>query len=57
MTTPLSAGPLIVDRASNTLIYVDNNLASPFIGKLLLKTNTTASTNSVIILNLFYLLF
>lgn len=47
MTTDLSAGPLIIDRATNTLIYVDNDISSPFIGKLSLSTNTTVSSSSV----------
>lgn len=54
MTTALSAGPLIIDRVKNTLIYVDNNAASPFIGKLILTTNTTASSHSVKSFILFY---
>jgi hypothetical protein len=48
MTTDTSAGPLVLDSATRTLIYVDNNAISPFIGKLLLTRNSTVSSSSVL---------
>jgi hypothetical protein len=46
MTTDHSAGPIVLDRAKDQLIYVDNNPTTPFIGTVSLVANSSVYSSS-----------